>query len=107
MKHTFDYLIESMGDQNEEIYDHDLDNIIDEIGSINTEYYFEFAKISIQLGKPQILKYIMSQCKFNKKELNSLKSGIDDYAQKHNCVNIALEFTKILKADRVYIKKRA
>lgn len=72
-------IIDSLGEQNEEIEDDDLMNIEEEIDSINDEEYFELAKIVIKLGKPQILEYLIKHYKFNQNEIKELCNEIQKF----------------------------
>jgi hypothetical protein len=106
-------IIESLGEQNELIDDDDLENILDEIDSIddNTEL-FELAKISIKEGKPQIFKYLMDECKFTKNEIlilvneiNKFKSDqakywIEDTDDENAIDSIVAAYEKIIKFNK-------
>jgi hypothetical protein len=72
-------IIDSLGEQNEEIEDDDLINIEEEIDSIDEEEYFELAKIAIKLGKPQILEYLVKHYTFNQSEIKELCSEIEKF----------------------------
>lgn len=105
-------IIESLGEPNEPIDYDDFICITDEIDSISTDYYIPLAKIVIQLGKFQILEYLLTHYNFNKKEIKILCSEIDLYErmQKELSNNddyllIIHEFEKSIK-NRPYIKKQ-
>jgi hypothetical protein len=72
-------IIESLGDQNELIDEDDLDDIEEEIDSIDKEEYFDLAKIAINLGKPQILEYLLEIYKFNDQEIEDLCGEISKF----------------------------
>jgi predicted component of viral defense system (DUF524 family) len=104
-------IIDSLGEQNEEIDDNDLDDIEEEIDSIDKEEYFELAKISIKLGKPQILDYLVRTFTFNNNEINILYNEIKKYQQiqqiqivdsddEEDINEILDEYTKIIKNCR-------
>jgi hypothetical protein len=72
-------IIDSLGDQNEEIEDNDLVDIEEEIDSVDEEEYFELAKIAIKLGKPQILEYLIKHYDFDQNEIKELYEAIKKY----------------------------
>jgi len=74
-------IVESLGEQNEEIKDNELDDITEEIDSIDEEEYFELAKIAIKLGKPQILEYLVKKYTFDKPEIQEMCDEIIKYKQ--------------------------
>ncbi len=93
-------IIDSLGNQNEKIYKDELEDILDEIDSINEDEYFELAKISIEKGKPQILEYLFEIYDFNKSEINILCKEIDYYSESNldsESDIIIKEFEKIIK----------
>jgi hypothetical protein len=80
-------IIDSLGDQNEEIEDDELVNIEEEIDSINEDEYFDLAKIAISLGKPQILEYLVKIFNFNQKEIISLYEEIKNFKRNQSNQN--------------------
>jgi hypothetical protein len=72
-------IVDSLGEQNEEIEDDELTDIKEEIDSIDDEEYFELAKIAIKLGKPQILEYLVKHYTFVQDEIKELCDEIKKY----------------------------
>lgn len=104
-------IIDSLGEQNEEIEDNDLADIEEEIDSINEEEYFELAKISIKLGKPQIFKYLVEHYNFNQTEIKEFCDEIKKFQVKQHKLaedsededeieDIMDEYVKIIKNTR-------
>jgi hypothetical protein len=79
------FIIDSLGEQNEEIEDYELADIKEEIDSIDVEEYFKLAKKTIELGKPQILEYLVlcaapvRHYSFNQEEIKKLCDEIEKY----------------------------
>jgi len=110
-------IVDSLGEQNEEIEDNELADIEEEIDSIDDEEYFELAKISIKLGKPQILEYLVKNYRFDQAEIRELydeikkfhqrqKNQINDSDDEEEIEDIMEEYEKIIKSCRKlpYIK---
>jgi GTPase involved in cell partitioning and DNA repair len=104
-------IIDSLGEQNEEIEDDDLADIEEEIDSIDEEEYFELAKIAIKLGKPQILDYLVKIYSFDQDEIKKLWEEIqkfqrtqekqaEDSDDEEDIEDIMEEYTKIIKNCR-------
>jgi hypothetical protein len=74
-------IIDSLGEQNEEIEDDELADIEEEIDSIDEEEYFELAKKIIKLGKPQILEYLVNHYTFSQTEIKELCAEIKKFEQ--------------------------
>ena len=72
-------IIDSLGEQNEEIEDDELADIEEEIDSIDEEEYFELAKRVIKLGKPQILEYLVKNYVFTQIEIKELCEEIKKF----------------------------
>jgi hypothetical protein len=72
-------IIDSLGEQNEEIEDNELADIEEEIDSIDKEEYFELAKKVIKLGKPQILEYLIENYVFDQTEIKELCEEIKKF----------------------------
>lgn len=107
--YDLEIIINSLGEQNEEIDEDILNNIEDEINSINDEKaYFILAKISIQLGKPQILDYLVKEFGFKQNEIGFLyeeikkykknqEKNLEDSDDEEDLQEIMQEFAKIIK----------
>lgn len=77
-------IIDSLGEQNEEIEDDKLADIEEEIDSIDEEEYFELAKRVIKLGKPQILEYLVKNYVFNQTEIKELCDEIKKFEKQQH-----------------------
>jgi hypothetical protein len=72
-----DEIVNIFGLKDEVISEEYLNVIIDELESINDlNTNIELAKRSIELGKDQILKYILDNNNFDKKQIDILKQHI-------------------------------
>ncbi len=72
-------IVDSLGEQNEDIEEDELANIEDEIDSIDEEEYTKLAKIAIKLGKPQILEYLVKNYTFDQNEIEEICNEIKRY----------------------------
>jgi len=111
-KHVKD-LISYFGEQNEELDDHELDALEEELEALDNildeDDIFELAKFSIKLGKPDILEILLEKSDFNQTDLNELTKEIKNYIKKfENQEDIIEDFKKIMKNyDKLpYHKKR-
>ncbi len=80
-------IVDSLGEQNMEIEDDELVDIEEEIDSIDEEEYLALAKISIKLGKPQILEYLIKNYAFDQTEIKELCEEIKKY-QKNQSMQV-------------------
>jgi hypothetical protein len=89
MKSEIDYLVSLFGEYNEIIDENLLDNIIDEISAIleendnddKHEISEELVLASIELGKPQILEYLLENNDYSKETTSEFKKHIEDYVK--------------------------
>lgn len=75
-----EYLISQFGRTNEPIDEDLLEDIIEEISTLK-EQSFELALASIELGKPQILEFLLESYQFTKNELKNLKKHVEEYVK--------------------------
>lgn len=101
-------IINSLGPQNEEIEDSELEDIEEEIDSISEDKYFTLAKIAIHHGKPQVLEYLFNIYRFNNDEVKKLieevqryknfqQSEVEDTDDEDEIQEILDLYTKIIK----------
>ena len=74
---VLDEIIDSFGDPGEFIDEFDLENICDELETLNLLEIFDLAKVAIELGKPQILHIILEEYEFSPKQVQQLNNAID------------------------------
>ena len=102
-------IIDSLGDQNEEIDDDELMDIKEEIDSIDKDEYFELAVFAIRLGKPQILEYLMLQNSYTKEEIKKICDEVEKYErvqlkisedsdEDEDIADIVNDYVKIIKS---------
>ena len=76
-----DYLVSQFGEVNEPIDEDLLDDILEEVTVLEDQAY-ELAVVSIELGKPQILEYLLDTYDFTRKEIRQLKQFVEEYVEK-------------------------
>ena len=77
---NLDYLVSQFGETNEPIDENLLEDILEEV-SVLEEQAFELALASVELGKPQILEYLLGKYQFTRSEISDLKKHVEDYVK--------------------------
>jgi hypothetical protein len=101
-------IINSLGEQNEELDRNQLENIKEEIESISEISYFNLAQIAIKMGKPQILEYLVNIYRFDQNQINVLCKEIEKYSNQEpedseedsDIEDIIQEYESIIKNTR-------
>lgn len=102
---TIHYIIKQFGPINEPIDDELFENICDEIQSLpdNSSDIYELVLAAIELGKPDMLKYLLNTFIFDSKTLQDFKKHVEDYViheqnQGNDPREITLEFERIIRS---------
>jgi len=90
-------IISLLGDVNEEIDETLIEDIFEEIESIEEEDMFDLSVISIKLGKAGILEFILSDIVLSKEQIEFLSYLIDTHFDKYKNDLITKRFKQIIK----------
>jgi hypothetical protein len=102
----------SFGNQNDDIDDDTLDDIFEEIDTIDPKYYYSLGIHAIKMGKPQILTYLLSVYNFNCSQREDFYVGVQKFREeqlkkhkkatdKEDIHDIANEFISSLSDTRI------
>ena len=75
-----EYLVAQFGESNEPIDNDLLEDILEELSTMKEQVY-ELSLISIELGKPQILEYLLENNEFNYDQIRNFKKHVEDYVE--------------------------
>jgi hypothetical protein len=110
MEYNIKEFVLSFGNINEKIDEDDLNDILDELDTMKL-HLFELAIASIELGKPQILEYILHINKsFTQSQINDLKKHVEEYVKHEtktrNIENVAHIIKHFEKSIGSYIRTK-
>jgi hypothetical protein len=101
---TIHYIIKQFGTPNEPIDDELFENICDEIESLSDDQkdnLYELSLASIELGKPEMLNYLLGTFTPDSKTLKDFKKHVEEYViheqkEGNDPRKITLEFERII-----------